>query len=152
MDCGHFVHKNCFSQYVQQGNYKCTYCKKSIGNLIEHWEFIREQIKLHPLPRDLFPINKTDIVDSDYGKFKVLEINYIDILQPMYLGEFIDWRISCKEKSLDSSYAYGTLNINSVKKNVYKQIHCNDCGQKSSSLFHFYGLECGLCGSFNTQE
>jgi ribosomal protein S27AE len=46
----------------------------------------------------------------------------------------------------------GTLSNKMVKKNLYKQIHCNDCGKKSTSAFHFYGIECGECGSFNTQE
>ena len=46
-DCGHFVHKNCFSQYTAQGNYKCPCCRKSIGDLSTQWDFIRSQIKLY---------------------------------------------------------------------------------------------------------
>lgn len=157
LDCGHFVHQNCYTQYIQQGNYKCAYCKKSVGNMGEFWEFIRNQIKLHPLPKDLFPIIQFDTIDSDFGKFKVLEINYVDD-KPMYFGEFVEWvgRFNRTRNNTSSNSVhpnpYGTLNSNSVKKNIHKQIHCNDCGKKSSSQFHFYGLECGQCGSFNTQE
>jgi hypothetical protein len=157
LDCGHFIHKNCFSQYIQQGNYKCPCCRKSIGEMKEHWRFIREQIKSNPLPNDFFPINQNDIVDSDYGKFKIIQINQING-KLMYLGEFVDWinkpfgENSFEEKVLGSTYAYGTLGSDSVKKNLYKKIHCNDCGNKSVSPFHFYGLECGVCSSFNTQE
>ena len=39
-----------------------------------------------------------------------------------------------------------------IKKNIYKNIYCNDCENKSTTQFHFYGLECKSCGSFNTQE
>jgi hypothetical protein len=31
-------------------------------------------------------------------------------------------------------------------------VHCMDCGKNSQTPFHFYGLECVECGSFNTQE
>lgn len=30
-------------------------------------------------------------------------------------------------------------------------IFCNDCRNNSTTNFHYYGLECKLCGSFNTQ-
>lgn len=149
LSCGHFIHSNCYNQYIQLGSYKCPHCKKSIGNLEAHWNFIREQIKLYPLPNDFLPINPGDIVDSDYGKFLVKSISLVDGINKMYLGEFINWDVG---KNFNKKKVFGSLNVSSIIKNIYKNIHCNDCGQKSVSKFHFYGLECGKCGSFNTQE
>lgn len=159
LDCGHFIHNECFTQYIKLGSYKCPYCKKSIGDLTSHWNFIREQIKLYPLPYDFLPIKSEDIVDSQYGKFLVKSIDLtnpldqIDSTNPnikMYSGEFINWNIT--NKNLKKNKAQGILNEKSIIKNIYKNIHCNDCGTNSMSKFHYYGLECSMCGSFNTQE
>jgi len=145
MNCGHFIHQTCWTQYIQQGSYKCPYCKKSFGDLSSHWDFIRNQIKTHPLPNDFLPIQIGDTVDSTYGKFVVNSIitNGNEIL---YIGNFPNWNIGKFTK------AQGILNSNTVKKNIYKEIHCNDCEKKSNTIYHPYGLECIECGSFNTQE
>lgn len=146
-DCGHFVHKNCFSQYTAQGNYKCPCCRKSIGDLSTQWDFIRSQIKLYPIPNDFFPIEISDEVDTVYGKFQINKI--IDTINKtkLYSGEFVSWYTnSNKIKKVTA-----TLNTQFIKKNIYKNIICNDCGKKSITTYHYYGLECTLCGSFNTQ-
>ena len=152
LKCGHLIHANCFAEYLKHHNYKCPYCKKSIGDLEFHWDIIRNQIKLHPLPNDFFPIYTGDIIDSDYGKFKVNSISFVEG-KPMYTGEFAyDFFVTPNTKYYKKNIVMATLNANVVRKNYYKQIHCNDCGKKSTTPFHFYGLECKECGSFNTQE
>jgi len=30
------------------------------------------------------------------------------------------------------------------------QILCKDCSQKTEAAYHFYGLKCSACGSYNT--
>ena len=147
LTCGHFIHNTCFNEYIQQGSYKCPYCKKSIGDLSGYWNLISAQIKLHPLPGDFFPIQPDDIVDSLYGKFQVMS-SYVISGETMYKGNFINWNGKVEKPNIAS----GTLNSSSVKKNLYKQIHCNDCGIKSTVVYHPYGLECVKCNSFNTQE
>ncbi|CAG9313569.1 unnamed protein product [Blepharisma stoltei] len=37
-------------------------------------------------------------------------------------------------------------------KNIECNILCNDCLEKSTILFHFYGLKCKECGSYNTSR
>lgn len=147
LPCFHLIHSNCFSQYIQQSNYKCPYCKKSICDLSSQWNFIRSQIKLHPIPNEIIPIEPEDIVDTPYGKFRVIKIVIIDETK-LFEGEFVSWFIDKKSKY----NVRATLNYSVIKKNIYKNIYCNDCGKKSSTIFHFYGLECVECGSFNTQE
>jgi hypothetical protein len=115
--------------------------------LSSRWDFIREQIKTHPLPNDFIPIQPADIVDTKYGKFSIISIKIISGEQ-MFSGNFLNWNVD----KTGSNKAYGVLNLRSIKKNLYKQICCNDCGQKSSTIYHPYGLECVGCGSFNTQE
>ncbi len=150
LDCGHFIHKDCFDQYIKQGCYKCPLCKKSIGDMKAQWDFLRYQIKAHPIPNDFFPINPDDLVDSPYGKFLIKSIGFDEVtLSKMYTGILVDWIVSSKDRE---KKAQATLNSISVKKNYYKDIHCNDCGSKSNVKFHPYGLECNNCKGFNTQE
>jgi hypothetical protein len=147
LPCSHFIHSSCLNKCTAQSNYKCPYCKKSICDMSTQWEFIRTQIKLHPIPNDIIPINLNDIVNTPMGKFQVINIFNMNNTT-IYEGKFVDWFIN-KEQTKN---VIGTLNSGFVKKNLYKEIHCNDCGKKSTSQFHFYGLECDGCGSFNTQE
>ena len=35
---------------------------------------------------------------------------------------------------------------------VKAKIYCQDCQTQSTVPFHFVGLECKACGSFNTRE
>lgn len=147
LPCAHLIHSNCFSQYTLQSNYKCPHCKKSVCDLTAQWNFIRSQIKLYPIPNEMIPIEPEDIVDTPYGKFKVNKINIINGTK-LFEGMFVSWFVDKKSKCNVSA----TLNYSVVKKNLYKNIYCNDCGKNSQTPFHFYGLECGECGSFNTQE
>ena len=152
LHCGHLIHTVCYEEYLKHHNYKCPYCKKSFGNLKFYWDIIRNQIKLNPLPNDFFPIHSGDIVDSDYGKFKVNSINFIEG-NPMYTGEFAyDFFDTSNKLKQQKNIVSATLNALTVRKNYYKHIHCNDCCKKSTTPYHFYGLECKVCGSFNTQE
>jgi DNA-directed RNA polymerase subunit RPC12/RpoP len=93
----------------------------------------------------MFPINILDIVRSPYGNFQVLEKENINNII-MCKGIFVDWKLP------NGKNAKGTLNEKLLQKVIIKNVHCNDCGSKSLSLYHFYGIECKNCGSFNTQE
>jgi hypothetical protein len=146
LDCGHFIHRNCYQKMIQH-DYKCPTCKKSVCNMTTHWNKIRRMIKTHPLPHGMIPINQDDIVDSPWGKFLITGTKFIDE-NLFYIGEFVNWNVS---KSTQIK-ATGILNSNSVRKNLDKEIYCNDCEKKSITQFHFYGLECKECGSFNTQK
>lgn len=145
-ECGHPIHENCLQDSLKHGQYKCSLCKKSIINMNAHWNLIKTNIKNTPLPQHMIPIYVDDIVDSPYGKFKILEKNFIVNNITMYNGIFMDWKMK------NNMYAKATLNENALNKKLIKEIYCNDCEQKSLSEYHFYGIECKSCGSFNTQE
>lgn len=147
LPCEHYIHSNCYTKYTQENNYKCPHCKKSICDMKMQWDYIRSQINLHPLTNQIYPIETNDIIDTLYGKFIIREIKFSDNNQLLYSGEFINWKCTNSGKN-----TLGILNSDIVKKKIYKNIYCNDCRKNSNSLFHFYGIECGYCGSFNTQE
>jgi len=35
-------------------------------------------------------------------------------------------------------------------RDMKMQVLCKDCHEKSQVAYHFYGLKCGACGSYNT--
>jgi Zn finger protein HypA/HybF involved in hydrogenase expression len=36
-------------------------------------------------------------------------------------------------------------------KNTYAEVLCNECLEKSEVKFHYYGIKCKKCKSFNTK-
>ena len=144
LDCMHLIHKDCYDEMVLHEQFKCPHCKKSMWDMKSKWENIRTNIKFTPLPKDILPILSLDIVNSPYGRFKVITNKKIDS-NTFWEGEFIDWKLN------SSKYAKGVLNLNQLEKPFIKDIYCNDCNLKSKTNYHFYGLECKPCGSFNTQ-
>lgn len=152
LSCNHFIHSICFDKLVKKSIYKCPHCKKSICDMTLQWNYLRDCIKSNPLPNDMFPIIVTDIVDTQFGKFEILSIETLNENKlsnnKLFKGKFINWFNSKSKKS----NVTGTLNNSMVKKNIYKQIHCNDCEKKTLAPFHYWGMECAECKSFNTQE
>lgn len=143
--CNHPIHMNCLEKSLEHNQYKCSRCKKSIIDMSMHWDMIRLNIINTPLPRNIIPIISDDIVDSPYGKFKVLEKQLVNGIV-LCKGIFVNWKLKT------NSYASGTFDEQLLIKKIIKEIYCNDCCKKSNGEFHFYGIECKHCGSFNTQE
>lgn len=179
-NCGHYLHSDCLNKYIGEGGYKCIECKKSISNLTNLWNTIRSVIKSNPIPEGFFPIRPGNIIGSKFGKFLVssiiditnedsnieentytnseentdenIDTNTEEITEEnkLYFGEFVDWNL--QDSIGNKKKAFGSLNFSTIKNVLYKNIHCNDCETNSITKFHFEGLECINCGSFNTQE
>lgn len=147
LDCKHTIHKECYNEMYSRENYKCPLCKKSMWDMKSTWENIRTNIKFTPLPKDIVPINPNDIVNSPYGKFKVIEKKVIDN-EIFWKGEYINLNTNQDE----SSNITDLISENLLEKDNTRNIYCNDCNTNSITPYHFYGLECGCCGSFNTQH
>lgn len=226
MDCGHKVHQPCLVDYTKHGYYKCGRCRKSLFDMQREWEWRRNQIRLNPVPWDMFPIAIGAVVESPVGKFEVLrrvssfpnslseirdpqnnpnedvadpssidlsggvEVVEVDIeneneseneeedddLEDDLLDDLegveddddseIVESIEDREENIDDSsrllcfegrcldredgliavYPYYCLS------KFMRNIHCNDCNQNSRVRYHYWGMECGHCHSFNTQE
>lgn len=143
LQCKHLIHNDCFQKYIQSNKYNCPQCKKSICDMTSHWNVIRQQIITTPIPNDMIQIKETNIVPSKYGKF---QIQSIDTNKNRIRGYFVDWKLK------NNTHPTGDLDFNTITRNIYISIYCNDCELKSKSLFHFFGLECYHCKGFNTQE
>ena len=52
----------------------------------------------------------------------------------------------------ENTYATATIHQNDLENISDIDILCYDCDKKSTTLFHFLGLKCKLCGSFNTSK
>ncbi|KAF2840639.1 zf-CHY-domain-containing protein [Patellaria atrata CBS 101060] len=49
MPCGHYIHKECYNQYMETA-YKCPICKKSVVNMDVQWRKIDHAIETQPMP------------------------------------------------------------------------------------------------------
>jgi len=144
-NCDHLIHSKCKEEFDKNNLYKCPRCKKScLPNMELYWENIRTQIEFNPMPRDMFPLNPEDIVDSPYGKFKLINKKIYN-QNIFWVGEFINWKLK------SSKYTTAILLESCLNKVIMKDIYCNDCENKSATKYHFYGLECQVCYGFNTQ-
>jgi hypothetical protein len=140
-NCGHPIHLKCLKDNLSKGNYECPTCKKSIIDMKQTWDALRETNKTQIIPHalELFQ-RETDIVDKVvYTPFGLFRVSNYRAKDSMYEGKFIYLNT-----------AYGVFNKNSIKE-LYSHILCNDCERKSYTKFHIYE-ECTLCGSFNTQK
>lgn len=138
LDCKHFIHKHCLTESLQFGKYQCPLCKKSMVDMQTHWDFLSTEIQNNPVPSEMIQLKENDIVPTFLGvPFQIQEIRP---LEKKYKGKFLNWNAS------------GVLNASSITENIHVNIYCNDCCQKSLTLFHFYGLQCRFCKSYNTQK
>jgi len=138
--CGHIVHLKCLENAKKNNNYKCPNCRKSLYDMKLLWNNLRNNIEMQPMPSEFFEIKIGDIVNTKYGDFIINNITEENICE----GEFIKW------KKKDCSNVKGFLNRENLKKNTKVKILCNDCDLESMNEFHFIGVECILCNSFNT--
>jgi RING finger/CHY zinc finger protein 1 len=158
LPCKHFIHEKCCTTALQKNEYRCPTCRKSMVNMKSIWNEIRQSIIVQPLPLSLIKIHIGEIVSTSYGNFKVISFTQSERNDAeededqdevgnliMCQGELVDWILA------NGKPAKASINIDELKKQVMiKNILCYDCEKKSKSLFHFLGLECKFCGSFNT--
>ena len=140
LQCKHFVHSHCVSDYTENGKYNCPMCKKSLTDMSVQWNYLCMQIQKNPVPSDFLLLREGDVVPSKFGKFQLSKIENNIGSHVRYSGKFLNWN------------AFGYLHESAITKNIYKYIYCNDCEKKCWTLFHFYGLMCQFCRGFNTQE
>ncbi len=88
--CGHWIHNECMLGMLNNNNYKCPICSKSMVDLTLYNSFLDGQIQNTPMP-----------------------------------DEYKD-------------------------KKVY--ILCHECNMESQVNYHFYGLKCANCETYNTRE
>lgn len=136
-ECNHLIHSVCLKDALSNNIYQCMICKKSMIDMTICWNEIKNNIKLQPLTNDLIPINVDQIVDSKYGKFKITNIN-----NNMISGFLIDWKLN--------NNVIATFHKNDLLLKYIVRIYCNDCNIESENDFHFLGIECKNCNSYNT--
>ena len=88
LPCKHVIHSHCFEKNMQNGNYKCPLCNKSMANMQGLWNQIEHYVENSQMPEEF--------------------------------------------------------------NNMYSNILCNDCLEKSVSKFHFMYHKCQHCNSWNT--
>lgn len=146
LPCGHVLHSDCLLEATKRREYRCPTCRKSYLDMKPIWKSIKSSIRLQPIPSNFFPVEIGEAVGSPYGKFltsrKIIIQNPNGQEDVLWEGYLVNWN------TISNSSVKATLNQSCLYK--LSNIYCYDCEKKSTSTFHFLGLECVPCGSFNT--
>ena len=160
--CGHVGHYDCLQQAWSHDRGmvpKCPTCRKSLlppESMRAYWDAIRSSIELQPISYELMAINVGDEVSSPYGQFVVDRIVAAPRKSPcehgdssgpvsnLYHGRLIGWQL------VNGQAATAALQLHCLKKDLMVTISCNDCEKRSTSSFHFLGMECRRCKGYNT--
>lgn len=138
LKCGHIVHHKCLSNAIESNQYRCPVCRQSINKI--DWSYLKSLIDMQPMPEEDINIGDTVTCIPFGNQFvKIIDIILFENSNILYKGVIDNLNIS------------GSFNRESLKKPLKKiEIYCNDCNNKSNTLFHYLGNECMNCGSFNT--
>ena len=97
LKCGHQMHADCLNNYVKT-NYNCPICKKSLFDMTQHWNMLRQHKQNIQIPEDL---KNLKLKISCYDCEKENEIDY-----------FIDGLLECPECN-----SFNTQKINIINNN-----------------------------------
>mmetsp|Transcript_3709 Transcript_3709/g.3847 ORF Transcript_3709/g.3847 Transcript_3709/m.3847 type:complete len:327 (+) Transcript_3709:181-1161(+) len=134
--CGHAFHSSCFRN-IQ--DFRCPICRKSLFDMKDEWDRLRNDIQHQPMPVDAMMIRSGDSLQSYYGLVTILECR----IDSMYVCSLSSWTLA------NGSHPLAVLTKSSLLRHR-KRILCYECEQESETSFHFLGEECERCGSFNT--
>lgn len=118
---------------------------------------MRISIALQPIPPGFFPISPGDRASSPMGPLLVHSVSTVPRTVPrtgsagageeqevMCTGELANWQLA------NGRPAVATFRRSALQKDTAVDVLCYDCGERCRTAFHFIGLECKACGSFNT--
>ena len=166
LKCNHLIHNKCLYQYLSSGNYKCPLCRKSIIDMSKKWNELKNKIKSNPIEY-IFKVDM--IVPTSHGILRITDIVNKNLIfeskhyqmKNTILNLFREYKISnantdynIRGELIDiktTKPTIGTFSAKSILTEYLKRkIICVDCDKKSIGEFHFIGIECKFCNSFNT--
>jgi len=124
LPCGHYMHGMCYRDLMAV-TYKCPVCSKSAVNMELQWRKLDDEIRAQPMPEE----DDEDLegllphVDSAGG--------------------------GADEVSADSDRS---AQPSAPRRPREVWIGCNDCGGRCWTPFHWLGLKCRVCDSYNTNQ
>ncbi|EME44470.1 hypothetical protein DOTSEDRAFT_72071 [Dothistroma septosporum NZE10] len=123
LPCGHYMHGDCYKDLMAV-TYKCPVCSKSAVNMELQWRKLDDEIEAQPMPTE----------DED-----------LDGVLPHLEGP------PNNEEAAEVQEQNGTPDTRPRRpREVW--VGCNDCGARSWTPFHWLGLKCQRCDSYNTNQ
>lgn len=150
VSCGHVIHTECLIDGLDQDNYRCPTCRKSMFDMTQTWSATRRLIASQPIPQGFFPVKVGEIVSSPHGYFYVTKM-FKCIFNPgltLCEGYYPTWSFPDDVESAD--VGRGIYPEKSLTNKRIRDIYCFDCENRGVAEFHFLGMECSVCRGFNT--
>ena len=76
LECGHIVHNRCLQESLENGEYRCPLCKKSIGDMTLHWDFISNYVNNCVMP-DEFKDYTVKTLCNDCGEKTITKYHFV---------------------------------------------------------------------------
>lgn len=150
LSCAHAAHTECFKKSIYQGDFRCPECRKTLCDMRNEWQSMRDMILIQPIPKELYPISIGSVASTSFGNLEVTSVNRSVVSSSgsatMISGRLVNWKLD------NGKCPTATFSIYAVEFDTTVLISCNDCNSRSRCPFHFLGLECQYCGSFNTVQ
>ncbi|XP_046388955.1 RING finger and CHY zinc finger domain-containing protein 1-like isoform X1 [Ischnura elegans] len=90
-ECGHLVHRTCFSELLQAGHYACPTCQTSMLDMTQLWKYLDDEIEMTPMP-DEYKNYTVDILCKDCHKESLVKFHVVG-LKCLYCGSYNSCRI-----------------------------------------------------------
>lgn len=141
---------------------KCNICRVGCGETYVHCDecnlCYRPDFKHKCLRASLCSICYDDLATSTDN---VCKINCGHMMHNKCMKKYLEKDYKCPEcqKSIMNMEQYFNMIDEQIKLTKMPEeydkmvdVYCNDCEKKSNTKFHFYGLKCMECGSYNTKQ
>ncbi|KAK1013382.1 hypothetical protein LTR54_004289 [Friedmanniomyces endolithicus] len=125
LPCGHYMHGECYRDLMAV-TYKCPVCSRSAVNMELQWRKLDDEIRAQPMPED------DEDLEGLLPHAASIAAGDDDVVAPPTPGHVSPATQPRRPRT------------------VY--IGCNDCGRRSWAPFHWLGLKCQVCDSYNTNQ
>jgi hypothetical protein len=76
LKCGHVLHKKCVKEYMEQNEYRCPLCKKSMFDMTHIWHRMEESIGQQPMPNE-YKNHKAHILCNDCQERTITKYHFL---------------------------------------------------------------------------
>ena len=162
LTCGHASHSSCLeAAFESRFNGRCPLCRKMIVSV--NWAGLKDAISFQPMPP--LPLQVGDWVasplfaeqDPSQNPSLLFQVEAHDPMTDVFVGRVVRSSANLRSPAA-SDLVFSRVFIHASQlgpehlSRKWIPILCMDCEAHRFSPFHFLGMECRECGSFNTSK
>ena len=133
LECGHIVHNRCLQESLENGEYRCPLCKKSLGDMTLYWDYISNYVNNCVMP-DEFMDYTVKTLCNDCGEKTITKYpwnniqkmdgwthgtnyNYLKKISKYWTSKF-NWK---KQEKKINSFSNFITNVDGIKVHFIRE-------------------------------